>query len=54
MIEDSRAEPGESGILQVGRPLAWVRDHDPVYRLSMVVATTVCTRYRQVMAAIKG
>jgi hypothetical protein len=31
-----------------------LRHHDPQDRLSMVAATTMCTRYRQVMTAIKG
>jgi hypothetical protein len=30
------------------------RHHDPQYRVSMLAATTTCTRYRQVTAAITG
>jgi hypothetical protein len=31
-----------------------LRHHDPQYRLLMVPATTMCTRYPQVTAVIKG
>jgi hypothetical protein len=55
MSKDSRRETRESGVLaaRAARRLV-LRPHDREYRLSMVVATTMCARYRQVMAAIKG
>jgi hypothetical protein len=41
-------------VARSSRPRPRLLQHDPGYRLSMAAAMTMCTRYRQVSAAIKG